>query len=77
MADTRSLDSFQSSKRGGQASKRNKVRGPRLETLRCGDAHLHRKKGWQGDKNAGAAQSGGKTSRCDTTTTRPALLPSY
>ena len=50
MADTRSLDSAQSSKRGGQASKRSKVRGPRLETLRCGGAHSHRRKGWQVDK---------------------------
>ena len=39
MADTRSLDSFQSLKGTRQASKRNRVRAPRLENLRCGDAH--------------------------------------
>ena len=39
MADTRSLDSFQSLRGTTQASKRNRVRAPRLENLRCGDAH--------------------------------------
>ena len=54
MADTRSLDSFQSLMGTRQASKRNRARAPCLENLRCGNARCRpMKAGWDG----GAAQA--------------------
>ncbi len=68
MADTRSLDSFQSSKGTVRAAKRNKLRAPRLENLRCGDAHCCPKTARLArGQGAGAAQPG--VARCVATST--------